>query len=603
MFKSVSRNPEVTQVESDQITFWKENDIFKRTMTEREGGPSYVFYEGPPTANGRPGSHHVISRAFKDMFPRYKVMTGHHIIRKGGWDTHGLPVEIAVEKELGIEHKHQIEEYGIAEFNEKCKESVMRYVDEWEQLTERIAFWVDLEDAYFTFTNDYVQSVWWILQQFWERDLLYQGFKVVPYCPRCGTPLSSHEVNQGYKANTPDPSLYVRFKVKEEDNTFFLVWTTTPWTLPGNVALAVGEDVDYVLLEGENEHGAQERVYFAEALLNPKQKSSDDDEIHDESKFLVADRLKAYKVVKKLKGKELVGKRYEPLFDYLPTDKDYAYVTDGDFVSTDDGTGIVHMAPAFGADDLAIGQANDLPVLQTVDSEGNFIPEVTDFAGMWVKDADPKIVENLDERHLKFHYGTYYHTYPFCWRCDTALLYYARPTWFIRTSSLRDNLVDLNDTINWVPGHVRNGRFGKWLEGNIDWALGRERYWGTPLPVWECDDCEHQHCIGGIDELSQLTGNDQTELDLHRPYVDEVTWGCQKCDSGTMHRVPELIDVWFDSGAMPYAQWGYPYHNKEKFETQFLRIISVRQLTKPVDGSIHSMQSVLFFRIVLPLRM
>jgi len=562
VFEDVSPKSTVNEVEEAQLQFWRDKDIFQRTMKEREGGPSYVFYEGPPTANGRPGSHHVLSRAFKDMFPRYKTMQGYHVLRKGGWDTHGLPVEIEVEKQLGFKHKHEIEDYGIAEFNARCKESVLKYIDEWERLTERIAFWVDTDQAYYTFTNDYIQSVWWILSEFWKQDLLYQGHKVVPYCPRCETPLSSHEVNLGYD-DAEDPSFYVRFKVKDEEDAYFLVWTTTPWTLPGNVALAVGEDLEYIKVRGENEHGKVETLYIAAGMLTHD--ATEDEEGHDSARSNVLERLKAYEVVARLKGVDLLGKRYEPLYEFLPTDKDHAYVVAGDFVSTDSGTGIVHMAPAFGADDLEVGRANDLPMLMTVAPDGSFVDEVDLFKGQWVKDADKNIAAELDSRGLVFKFGRYTHRYPFCWRCHTPLLYYARPTWFIRTTAKRDQLVGLNQTINWVPEHIRDGRFGNWLEGNIDWALGRERYWATPLPVWICDECGDQHCVGSLAELSELTGEDfdLNEVDLHRPYVDDITWTCKECGKGTMHRVPEVIDVWFDSGAMPFAQWGYPYFNQD----------------------------------------
>lgn len=551
MFEPVSPKVSIQDVELAQLQFWRERGIFHRTMEERKGGPRYVFYEGPPTANGAPGSHHVLARAFKDMFPRYKTMRGHYVLRKGGWDTHGLPVEIAVEQELGLTNKQQIEEYGIAAFNEKCRENVFSYVREWEELTERIAFWVDLEEAYITFTNEYIQSVWWILRQFWDKGLLYQDYKSVPYCPRCGTPLSSHELNLGYVDDTEDPSVFVRFTLKDQPDTHFLVWTTTPWTLPGNVALAVGEDVDYVKVRGQNADGQVEHLILADALRESVLRGAD------------------YEVVEHMKGRDLLGIHYHPLFAFLPVDADYTYVISGDFVSTEEGTGIVHIAPAFGADDLEIGQEYGLPVLQTVAPDGTFIEAVKPWAGIWVKDADPQITEELTSRGLMFRAETYLHTYPFCWRCDTPLLYYARRTWYVRTTAYRDQLVSLNQTINWVPEHIRNGRFGKWLEGNVDWALGRERYWGTPLPVWECDACGHQHCVGGVQELSELADQDLSGLDLHRPFVDEVTWSCTECKQGTMRRVPELIDVWFDSGAMPVAQWGYPYHNQELFEDQF----------------------------------
>jgi len=582
MFQPVSPRVDVGDLEKEQLAFWKEHDIFQRSMDERKDGPRYVFYEGPPTANGRPGSHHVLARAFKDMFPRYKTMRGYYSLRKGGWDTHGLPVEIEVEKELGITHKHEIDEYGIAAFNAKCKESVFRYIKEWEELTERIAFWVSLEEAYVTFTNDYIQSVWWILRQYWDRELLYQGHKVVPYCTRCGTPLSSHEVNLGYKDDTADPSVTVRFKVADADfeRTYFLAWTTTPWTLPGNMLLAVGENLDYVTVEGPNADGETERLILAEALVET-----------------VLGEHHSYEVVQKQKGKELLGMHYEPLYSFVPVESDYAYVVAGDFVSTEEGTGIVHIAPAFGADDLVVGNREGIAPLMTVNPEGAFIDAVAPWAGMWVKDADPKIEEDLDGRGLLFNTGRYLHTYPFCWRCDTPLLYYARPTWFIATTRLKDKLVGLNQTIKWVPDHIRDGRFGDWLENNVDWALGRERYWGTPLPVWVCDQCGHQHCIGGVDELSELSGQDQSDLDLHRPFVDEVTWTCTHCDDGgTMRRVPELIDVWFDSGAMPVAQWGYPYYNQDFFKDQYpaTYICEAVDQTRGWFYSLHAISSLLF---------
>ncbi len=585
MFEPVSPKVNVQEVERAQLAFWRERDIFQRTMRERQGGPRYVFYEGPPTANGRPGTHHVLARAFKDMFPRYKTMRGYYVLRKGGWDTHGLPVEIEVEKELGLSHKWEIEQYGIDRFNQKCRESVFRYIKDWEDLTERIAFWVDLDNAYITFTNEYIQSVWWILRQFWDQGLLYKGYKVVPYCPRCGTPLSSHEVNLGYKDDTPDPSIFVRFRVTQPQlgtPTYFLVWTTTPWTLPGNVALAVGEDVNYVKVEGRDERGEVEHLILAEALVD----------------YALAEKTATYTIVERFKGRDLLGWHYEPLYTFLPVEGDYAYVIAGDFVSTEEGTGIVHIAPAFGEDDMEVGQQHNLPILQTVEPDGSFIEAVRPWAGMWVKDADPHIMEELEARGLMFRRGIYTHTYPFCWRCDTPLLYYARPTWYIRTTARRDALVALNKTINWIPEHIRDGRFGDWLENNVDWALGRERYWGTPLPVWVCDNeaCQHQHCVGGIAELSELTGTDQSGLDLHRPYVDAITWPCPQCSQGTMRRVPELIDVWFDSGAMPVAQWGYPYQNQELFKEQFPAdfICEAVDQTRGWFYSLHAISTLLF---------
>ncbi len=555
MFKPVSAKSDIPDVENEQLDFWRHNRVFERTMEEREGGPRYVFYEGPPTANGKPGTHHVIARAFKDMFPRYKTMKGYYVLRKGGWDTHGLPVEIEVEKELGLRDKHEIEEYGVAPFNEKCRQSVFRYINEWEKLTERMGYWVSLDDAYVTFTNDYIQSVWWILRQLWDKDLLYKGKKVVPYCARCGTPLSSHEVAQGYK-DVKDPSIFVRFPLRDEPGTYFLVWTTTPWTLPGNVALAVGRNVDYVLVEGPAADGdGTERLILARDLMESALKDA-----------------AQYTVVERFKGSDLAGKHYNPLYTFLPVEQDYAYVVEGDFVSTEDGSGIVHIAPAFGQDDMEVGKAFDLPVLQTVKPDGTFIDAVTPWRGMWVKDADEHITQELRGRGLMYRVARYEHSYPFCWRCDSPLLYYARDTWFIKTTAYRDKLIETNQRVNWVPDHIRDGRFGNWLEDLKDWALGRERYWGTPLPVWQCDnpECNHRLCVGGVDELSKLSGVDQSNLDLHRPYVDEVHWACRECNGkGTMYRVPELIDVWFDSGSMPVAQWGYPYYNQEKFEAQF----------------------------------
>jgi isoleucyl-tRNA synthetase len=553
MFKAVSPKLDIEGMELDQLDFWREKDIFHRTMDERKGGRTYVFFEGPPTANGRPGTHHVLARAFKDMFPRYHTMNGAYVLRKGGWDTHGLPVEIEVEKELGLHHKHEIEEYGIAAFNEKCRDSVFRYIKEWEQLTERIAFWVDLEDAYVTYKNEYIQSVWWILSEFWKKGLLYQGYKVVPYCARCGTPLSSHEVSLGYE-EVADPSIFVRFAVKDQPGTYFLVWTTTPWTLPGNVALAVNRHEKYVVVEGLAENGnGTERLILARALMDKALKNASQ-----------------YKVVEEIWGERLLGMHYEPLYRFLPVEQDYAYVIHGDFVSMEDGSGIVHIAPAFGADDMDVGMAYKLPVLQTVAPDGAFIAEVEPWAGVWVKDADPQITQELTDRGLLYRAQLYEHNYPFCWRCHTPLLYYARSTWYIEATRYRQKMIDLNQTINWVPEHIKDGRFGNWLDDLRDWALGRERYWGTPLPVWRCDnpDCDHMLCVGGVAELEQLSGRDLSELDLHRPYVDEVTLPCPEC-GGTMQRVPELIDVWFDSGAMGVAQWGYPYQNQEKFKEQF----------------------------------
>ena len=549
MFKPVSPKLDVTALEEGILKFWKQQKIFQKTTEQRQGAPEYVFFEGPPTANGKPGVHHVEARAFKDMFPRYKIMRGFHVSRRGGWDTHGLPVEIAVEKKLGFNNKQQIEEYGIERFNELCKKSVFEYIQDWEKLTDRIAFWVDLGDAYVTYTNEYIESVWWILKTFWERDLLFKGYKIVPYCPRCGTPLSDHEVAQGY-AEATDPSVFVRMPLVEKTGTSLLVWTTTPWTLPANVAVAAGPEVDYVTVERNMPEGGTERLILAESLL--------------EKVF----RGEEVKVVERYKGKKLKGARYNPLFTFMPLEKTAHFVVLGDFVTTEDGTGLVHIAPAFGADDLEVSKKNNLPLLMTVGPDGAFLSQITPWRGVFVKDADPSITDNLEKRGLLFRAEKYTHTYPFCWRCDTPLIYYARDSWYIRTSAYKERLVELNQQINWIPEHIRDGRFGNWLSNNIDWSLSRERYWGTPLPVWECQECKNRECVGSVKELSEKAGRDLSSLDLHRPHVDNITWPCIKC-GGKMRRVPDLIDVWFDSGSMPVAQWHYPFENKEMFESQF----------------------------------
>lgn len=579
MFRPVSPKLNVVLMEESILRFWNSHRIFKKSLQQREGGPEYVFYEGPPTANGKPGVHHVLARVFKDIFPRYRTMRGYHVSRRGGWDTHGLPVEIEVEKKLGFKNKQQIEDFGIAKFNELCRESAFTYIQEWEKLTDRIGYWVDLETAYITYKNEYIESIWWILQQFWQRDLLYQGFKVVPYCPRCGTPLSDHEVAQGYE-EAVDPSVFVRMPLVDEPGTSLLVWTTTPWTLPANVAVAAHPDVDYVKVERDAPEGGSERLILAEALLG---------------KVFEGDSAR---VVERFKGKALRGKRYQPLFTFLPVDKPAHYVVLEEYVTTDDGTGLVHIAPAFGAEDMNAALEYDLPILMTVAPDGTFIQAVRPWAGQFVKDADPFITEDLRARGLLLRSETYTHTYPFCWRCDTPLLYYARPTWYIRTSQYKDRLVGLNKTINWYPDHIKNGRFGNWLENNIDWALGRERYWGTPLPVWECEDCHYQECLGSRAELSAKAGKDLSRLDLHRPYVDEITYPCGEC-GGKMKRVPELIDVWFDSGSMPYAQWHYPFENQEEFKRQYPAdyICEAVDQTRGWFYSLHAISTLLFDQI------
>ena len=578
LFTEVSGKASLPEMEERVLRFWREANIFQRSV--RQGAEPWVFYEGPPTANGLPGTHHVLARVFKDLFPRYQTMNGRYVLRKGGWDTHGLPVELEVEKELGFSGKRQIEAYGIAEFNSKCRESVFRYVRQWEDMTERIGFWVDMKNAYITMTNEYIESVWWILKQIFDRGLLYEGYKVVPYCSRCGTPLSDHEVAQGY-AEVEDPSIFVRFPVEGEENTYFLVWTTTPWTLPGNVAIAVHPDVDYVVAQ-IGERDKRERLILA--------------------KDLAPSLLGEYEVVATVKGRELAGRHYKPLYQFLPVDRPAYYVVSASFVSTSDGTGIVHMAPAFGAEDMVVGSQYGLPILQTVDGEGRFIAAVTPWQGMFVKEADPLIIRELQERGLMFKVGRYRHTYPFCWRCDTPLLYYARASWFVQTTRFRDRLVELNRTINWYPSHIQEGRFGNWLENNVDWALSRDRYWGTPLPVWRCQSCGESEAIGGMEELRRRPGSNFEEVfhekvDLHRPYVDEVTYRCH-C-GGLMHRVPEVIDCWFDSGAMPIGQWHYPFENQEMFQEQFPAdfICEAVDQTRGWFYSLHAISTVLLDQI------
>ena len=576
MFKPVTPKLDVKDMEEKVLRHWQRQDIFHKSLDQRNGGSEYIFYEGPPTANGKPGVHHVLARAFKDIFPRYKTMQGFHVSRRGGWDTHGLPVEIEVEKRLGFTSKRQIEAYGIEKFNDLCRESAFTYIQEWEKLTDRIGYWVDMKSAYITYKNEYIESVWWILKNFWDRNLLYQGYKVVPYCPRCGTPLSDHEVALGYRDAT-DPSVFVRMPLMDTPGTSLLVWTTTPWTLPANVAVAAGADVNYVTVERTLPEGGTERLILAEQLLA---KVFGDEEV---------------RIVDQFKGRQLKGKKYHPLFTFLATTKPAHFVVLGGFVTTEDGTGLVHIAPAFGADDMQMAIDEDLPILSTVAEDGTFISDVKPWAGKFVKDADPYITRDLLDRGLLFKKEEYVHTYPFCWRCDTPLLYYARPTWYIRTSQFKDRMVELNNQINWYPQHIRNGRFGNWLSNNVDWALGRERYWGTPLPVWECESCHNQTCVGSVKELSEKAGYDLSKSDLHRPHVDEIKFKCSECGE-RMKRVPELIDVWFDSGSMPIGQWHYPFEN----ETQFKESFPADYICEAVDQtrgwfySLHAISTLLF---------
>jgi isoleucyl-tRNA synthetase len=581
MFKPVDPRVDIQKVEQEQLDFWRSKQVFKQTTQGRENAPRYVFFEGPPTANGKPGSHHVLARAFKDMFPRYKVMNGFYVERRGGWDTHGLPVEIAVEKELGFTDKKQIEEYGVAEFNALCRKRVFSNIADWEKLTERIAFWVDLDNAYITFTNDYIESVWWILQQLWKKGLLYRGFKTVPYSPTSGTPLSSHEVALGYK-EVFDPSVFVRFPLKDEEGVYFLAWTTTPWTLPGNAALAVKDSDDYLQIQLPSADGGTEQLILAEALVDKVLGQPKEGEVR--------------KVVKRYKGKDLLGKRYNPLYTFLPTEKDHAYVINGDFVTMGDGTGIVHIAPAFGQDDNEMGMKHNLPFFFTVTDDGRMIEAVDKFKGMWFKDADKEIIKDLKNRGLMYKVEQYKHNYPHNWRDDSPLMYLARETWFINTQVHKQRMIELNQQVNWVPNHIKDGRFGNWLDELKEWALGRERYWGTPLPVWVDDKNGEMLCIGSVKELEQYTGRDLTELDLHRPYVDDITFPNPSGKGGTMRRVPEVIDVWFDSGAMQVAQWGYPHKNQEKFAEQYPAdyICEAVDQTRGWFYSLHAIAAMLF---------
>ena len=547
-FKEVTGRYDGPVIEDQVLGFWRDHDVFNKTLQMSEGRPLFTFNEGPPTANGRPGIHHVLARSFKDVYPRYKTMRGYHVPRKAGWDTHGLPVEHEVEKHLKREglidsyDKTEIEEkVGIAEFTRLCRESVMTYISDWEKMTERMGFWVNLDEAYYTLHNSFIESEWHLLRTIWDKGLIYRGYKVVPYDPRIGATLSSHELALGYK-EVEDPSIFVRFPVAGEENTAFLVWTTTPWTLPANLLLAVHDDIDYVYIESDGE-----TLILAEALLGEVMRDQE------------------YEVVRRVKGSDLVGLRYERLFDFFEVDGDAFRVVNADFVSTESGTGIVHTAPAYGVDDLALGQEHGLPVIHAVGRDGLFLPEIEPVAGMFFKDADKPLIRILKERRLMFRSERYRHSYPFGWRTGDPIIYYAKNAWYIRTSDYRDRMVELNKTIKWVPETIRDGRFGNWLENNIDWALSRERFWGTPLPVWSDGDGNY-HCVGSVAELEELSGQNLSELDLHRPAVDEVTF---EKDGKTWRRVPEVIDCWFDSGAMSYAQWHYPFENQETFEKHF----------------------------------
>jgi isoleucyl-tRNA synthetase len=542
--------PELEQVVLER---WRERDVFHESIRRREGAPPFVFYEGPPTANGRPGSHHVLSRVFKDVFPRYKTMQGHFVPRKGGWDCHGLPVELEIEKELGFTSKHDIERFGIAEFNARCRESVLRYIDEWNELTERIGFWIDTDDAYYTLANEYVESVWWSLKQVWEKGLLVEGNRVVPYCTRCGTALSSHELALGYK-DVVDPSVFVKFPLLDEPDVALLAWTTMPWTLVPHAAIAVDPEVTYARARlgaprspASAGQGAGDRLILAEALV--ERVLGEEAEIEE-----------------RMQGSALLGLRYEPPFPYITDYGERGHtVLAGDFVSIEDGTGVVHTGAAFGEDDFRLATENGVTIHNPVRPDGTFDERTGPFSGMHVREADAPIVEALRESGRLFRAGEYEHSYPHCWRCDTPLIYYAKSNWYVRTTAVKDQLLAANETIDWHPEHIKHGRFGNWLENNVDWALSRERYWGTPLPVWRCEQ-GHDVCVGSLAEIAERGG--EPPEDVHRPYIDEVVLTCEEC-GGEMHRVQDLIDVWWDSGCMPFAQWHAPFENEDLLRERF----------------------------------
>jgi isoleucyl-tRNA synthetase len=609
MFREVSSKVNLVQLEEDILRFWREQGIFDKSIEIREKGPHYVFYEGPPTANGSPGVHHVLARLYKDAVCRYKAMKGYHVPRKAGWDTHGLPVELEVERSLALTRKTQIEEYGVARFNEHCRQSAFKYIKEWEAMTERLGYWLDMEHPYVTLDNRYIESCWWIIKKLWDKGLVYRGYRVTPHCPRCGTSLSSHEVAQGYRDDAEDPSVYIKFSIvadsiKEGTSlhslfwssrtpmkpVFLLAWTTTPWTLPGNTALAVAPGAEYSVMESE-----QDYLILASMLVDRV-------------------RVEGYAESQVVCGKDLVNLRYEPLFNPhafaiqrldLPTlcveetREDLAYpVLGADFVSLDEGTGVVHIAPAFGEIDFDIGMTSGLDFVQPVDLEGK-VSGTYRFGGKFVKEADPFILEELESRGLLYRSEKITHTYPFCWRCEAPLLYYAKPAWYIKTTAAKEELISGNTEIGWYPDYIKHGRFGDWLENNVDWAFSRERYWGTPLNIWQCCSCDNHMCVGGIDELRGQPGiSGSTEhLDLHRPYVDEITFTCPKCGD-RMKRVSEVIDSWFDSGAMPTAQWHYPFENEDTFRQNFPAdfICEAVDQTRGWFYSLHAVSTLLFKR-------
>ena len=553
MYQKVSTDMNFVEREKEVEKFWEDNQIFQKSMEEREGSPMYTFYDGPPTANGKPHIGHVLTRVIKDMIPRYRTMKGYEVPRKAGWDTHGLPVELEVEKMLGLDGKDQIEKYGLEPFINKCKESVWKYKGMWEDFSSTVGFWADMEKPYVTYDNNFIESEWWALKTIWDKGLLYKGFKIVPYCPRCGTPLSAQEVAQGYK-DVKERSAVVRFKVKDED-AYILAWTTTPWTLPSNLALCVNPKEDYVKVKAADGY----TYYMAEALLDTVLGR------------LAEEGQAAYEVLERYKGKDLEYKEYEPLYqcaaDAAEKQRKKAFfVTCDEYVTLTDGTGVVHIAPAFGEDDANVGRNYDLPFVQLVTEKGE-MADSTPFAGLFVKKADPEVLKDLDAKGLLFDAPKFEHSYPHCWRCDTPLIYYARESWFIKMTAVKDDLIANNNTINWIPESIGKGRFGDWLENVQDWGISRNRYWGTPLNIWQCE-CGHMHSIGSIEELKSMSDNCPDDIELHRPYIDDVTIKCPKCGK-EMHRVPEVIDCWFDSGSMPFAQHHYPFENKEIFEKQF----------------------------------
>lgn len=541
MYKKVSTSLNFLDREKEVLDFWKENKIFEKSVDKNVGGKEFSFYDGPPTANGKPHIGHILTRVMKDIIPRYKTMKGYHVLRKAGWDTHGLPVELEVEKLLGMDGKQDIEKYGIEPFIGKCKESVWKYKGEWERMSDRVGYWVDMDNPYITYDDNYIESVWWSLKEIDKKDLIYKGHKIVPYCPRCGTALSSHEVAQGYK-DVEETSVFVKFKVAGAENEYLLAWTTTPWTLPSNVALCMNPSENYVKIEANGE-----KFILAEAL--------------------VSSHFEDYTVLETKKGIDYENLKYEPLFDYVSHDNAY-YVTCDDYVTLTDGTGVVHIAPAFGEDDAKVGNRYGLPFVQLVDDRGLFVEEATDLFGVFAKDADKTIIQKLKDKGLLFKEMLFTHSYPHCWRCDTPLLYYARATWFIKMTAVKDKLLKNNASVNWMPPTIGSGRMGNFLDNVVDWGISRERYWGTPLPIWICEECGERHVIGSKAELKELGGVDG-DIELHKPYVDPITWTCKKCGKGKMVRTPEVIDCWYDSGSMPFAQLHYPFENKDLFDQTY----------------------------------